>query len=75
APRRAQRGGWGNLELTEREHQVLVRLRSTMTTTEIAAVLFVSTNTVKTHQRSIYRKLGVAGRRDAIRVAAERGLL
>lgn len=75
APRRAQRGGWGNLDLTEREHQVLVRLRSTMTTTEIAAVLFVSTNTVKTHQRSIYRKLGVAGRRDAIRVAAERGLL
>lgn len=75
APRRAQRGGWGNLDLTEREHQVLVRLRSTMTTTEIAAALFVSTNTVKTHQRSIYRKLGVAGRRDAIRVAAERGLL
>ncbi|MDC7121429.1 LuxR C-terminal-related transcriptional regulator [Cellulomonas fimi] len=73
-PRRAQRGGWGNLDLTEREHQVLVRLRSTMTTTEIAAALFVSTNTVKTHQRSIYRKLGVAGRRDAIRVAAERGL-
>lgn len=75
APRRGPRGGWGNLELTEREHQVLVRLRSTMTTTEIAAALFVSSNTVKTHQRSIYRKLGVAGRRDALRVAAERGLL
>lgn len=75
APRRGPRGAWGSLELTEREHQVLVRLRSTMTTTEIAAALFVSGNTVKTHQRSIYRKLGVAGRRDALRVAAERGLL
>ncbi|HEX6026182.1 MAG TPA: LuxR C-terminal-related transcriptional regulator, partial [Solirubrobacter sp.] len=33
---------------------------------EIANELFVTTNTVKTHLRSIYRKLGVAGRREAV---------
>jgi LuxR family maltose regulon positive regulatory protein len=43
-----------------------------MTTTEIAQALFVSSNTVKTHLRAIYRKLGAAGRRDAVRIATER---
>jgi LuxR family maltose regulon positive regulatory protein len=33
---------------------------------EIAGELFVSVNTVKTHVRSIYRKLGVSSRRDAV---------
>ncbi|WP_456818849.1 LuxR C-terminal-related transcriptional regulator [Cellulomonas sp. URHB0016] len=74
-PSRTSRGAVGAWELTAREHEVLVRLRSTMTTTEIGAALFVSTNTVKTHQRSIYRKLGVAGRREAVRLAAEQGLM
>ena len=35
-------------------------------TAEIASDLFVSVNTVKTHQQSIYRKLGVSTRRDAV---------
>jgi len=74
-PVRTSRTADGAWELTAREHEVLVRLRSTMTTTEIGAALFVSTNTVKTHQRSIYRKLGVAGRREAVRLAAARGLI
>lgn len=39
-----------------------------MTTAEIAEALYVSINTVKTHQRAIYRKLGVANRREAVRV-------
>ena len=38
-----------------------------MTAEEIAAALFVSVNTVRTHQRSIYRKLGVGTRREAIK--------
>ncbi|MEL7974828.1 LuxR C-terminal-related transcriptional regulator [Isoptericola sp. F-RaC21] len=62
-------------ELTDREHTVLTYLRSPMTTTEIAQALFVSSNTVKTHLRAIYRKLGAAGRRDAVRIATERHAL
>ncbi|KJL26620.1 HTH-type transcriptional regulator MalT [Microbacterium azadirachtae] len=55
--------------LTERERDVLVRLRTTMTADEIAAELGIAYPTVKTHIRAIYRKLGVASRRDAIRAA------
>ena len=61
--------------LTPREHEVLLYLRTSMTAADIAAAAFVSINTVRTHQRAIYRKLGVEGRRDAVRVATERGLL
>jgi len=60
--------------LTERELEVLTYMRSMMTAADIAKGLFVSVNTVKTHQRSIYRKLGVASRREALRIAVERGL-
>ena len=42
---------------------------------EIAQDLTVSPNTVKTHVRAIYTKLGVRKRRDAVAVALERGLL
>lgn len=54
--------------LSRREHEILAYLRTTMTTAEIAQALFVSVNTVKTHQRAIYRKLGVSTRREAVRV-------
>ncbi len=53
--------------LSARERQVLGYLRTPMTAGEIAAALFVSVNTVRTHQRAIYRKLGVTNRRDAMR--------
>ncbi|MFV0433430.1 MAG: LuxR C-terminal-related transcriptional regulator [Leucobacter sp.] len=56
--------------LSERERAVFAQLRTTKTTREIAEALGVSINTVKTHQRSIYRKLGVATRRDAVRLFA-----
>jgi LuxR family maltose regulon positive regulatory protein len=54
--------------LTAREREVLAYLRTPMTSEEIAAKLSVSVNTLKTHQRAIYRKLGVANRREAIRL-------
>ena len=52
--------------LTERERTVLRYLASTLSNNEIAAELYVSVSTVKTHQRALYRKLGAAGRRDAV---------
>lgn len=55
--------------LTSREREVLAYLRTPMTTAEIAAKLSVSVNTLKTHQRSIYRKLQASNRREAIGIA------
>ena len=60
--------------LTEAELHVL-RLLPTSSYQQIAATLYVSPNTVKTHLRSIYRKLGVASRSDAIARALERCLI
>lgn len=56
------------VSLSRREREILAYLRTNLTTAEIADTLFVSVNTVKTHQRAIYRKLGVTSRRDAVRV-------
>jgi LuxR family transcriptional regulator, maltose regulon positive regulatory protein len=52
--------------LTGRERTVLRYLASTLSNAEIAAELYVSVSTVKTHQRALYRKLGATGRRDAV---------
>lgn len=52
--------------LTGRERTVLRYLASTLSNAEIAAELVVSVNTVKTHQRAVYRKFGVTNRRDAV---------
>lgn len=54
-------------ELSPREQQVLEYMRTSLPASEIAEALFVSVNTVKTHQRAIYRKLGVANRREAVK--------
>jgi LuxR family transcriptional regulator, maltose regulon positive regulatory protein len=52
--------------LTERETSVLRHLPTLMSNHEIADVMHVSVNTVKTHLKSLYRKLGVASRREAV---------
>jgi LuxR family transcriptional regulator, maltose regulon positive regulatory protein len=52
--------------LTASELAVLRLLRSHMTNQEIADALYLSVNTVKTHLRSVYHKLGVTSRRDAV---------
>lgn len=61
--------------LTERETEVLKRLAELLPVTEIAERLYVSPNTVKTHLKSIYRKLSVANRNQAVRRAKAFGLL
>ena len=61
--------------LSERETAVLALLPSLLNAREIAAEFTVSVNTVKSHIRSIYAKLGVSSRRDAVLQAHERGLL
>jgi len=57
--------------LTDQERVVLGFLPTLMSNQEIAGELFVSINTVKTHLKSIYRKLGVSRRSDAVRAARE----
>ncbi|MGH9209140.1 MAG: LuxR C-terminal-related transcriptional regulator [Acidimicrobiales bacterium] len=52
--------------LTEREVEVLQHLPTLMSNTEIAQGMHLSVNTVKTHLKSVYRKLGVDGRREAV---------
>ena len=61
--------------LSKRELTVLGYLETMLSTEEIAAELFLSTNTVKTHTKSIYRKLGVTRRRHAISQARALRLL
>jgi LuxR family maltose regulon positive regulatory protein len=53
--------------LTGRELEVLSHLSTTRSLPEIAAILHISRNTLKSHLKSIYRKLGVENRRDAVR--------
>ncbi|MFD5161397.1 LuxR C-terminal-related transcriptional regulator [Streptomyces hawaiiensis] len=61
--------------LSARERDVLRGLAELMSTEEIAADLHVSVNTVKTHLKSIYRKLAVSRRGDAVRRARALRLL
>jgi LuxR family transcriptional regulator, maltose regulon positive regulatory protein len=62
-------------ELSQRELDVLRLLPSRLSQREIAAELYVSFNTVRTHTRVIFRKLGVTSRAEAVTRARELGLL
>ncbi|MFB7470245.1 LuxR C-terminal-related transcriptional regulator [Kitasatospora sp. NPDC056184] len=61
--------------LTERERDVLAHAARMLSTQEIADELFLSPNTVKTHLKSINRKLLTANRREAVRAAVRLHLL
>jgi LuxR family maltose regulon positive regulatory protein len=61
--------------LSVRELEVLRLLSDLLTTEEIAAELFISVNTVRTHVRKIFEKLGVSRRNDAVRRARELNLV
>ena len=62
-------------QLTSRETEVLKHLAELLTTDEIAATMFISVNTVRSHVRSIIRKLSVNRRNEAIRRARELSLI
>lgn len=61
--------------LSARELEVLAQLPTRLSNAQIAEVLYVSTNTVKTHIKHIYQKLSATDRDDAVRRAEELGLL
>lgn len=63
------------LLLTRREVVILTHLDRYATLEQIATELFVSRNTVKTQVRSIYRKLGVSTRADAVAHGRRAGLI
>ena len=58
-------------ELSVREREVLKLLAGMLTTAEVASELHISVNTVKTHLKSIYRKLAANHRGEAVRRAKE----
>lgn len=61
--------------LTAREREILRELPHRGTVSELGRALFISGNTVKTHLRGVYRKLGVSSRQDAVAEARRLGLL
>ena len=61
--------------LSSREREVLQYAAEMLDTMEIAAVLFISVNTVKSHLKSIYRKLAVTHRGEAVRRARQLRIL
>lgn len=65
----------GNLELSDRELEVLYELVGGRRNTEIASNLYVSVKTVKSHLGSIFRKLEVTNRTEAVSKAIREGLV
>ena len=61
--------------LSVREREVLRLLAGMLTTAEVASELYISVNTVKTHLKSIYRKLAANHRGEAVRRAKQLRLI
>ena len=78
---RHEQGGLGGSDsqlvdpLSQSEIQVLRYLPTHLSREEIASELYLSANTVKTHMRHLYAKLGTHRRAEAVRRAGELGLL
>ena len=71
-PRSAVAPQWS---LTTAELRVLLLLPTHLSFPELARRLNVSANTVKTHARAVYRKLGATSRAEAVTRAGEAGLI
>jgi len=65
----------GNFQLSAREAEVLRHIARGCTTDEMARAMAVSRHTVRNFIRRIYQKMEVGGRVDAVRLAAQHGLL
>ncbi len=78
-PAQASQAGMESLliveELSEREREVLRHAAELLSNSELASEMFISVNTVKTHLRSIYRKLQASHRREAVRRARQLELI
>ena len=61
--------------ITDREREVLRLLQGTLSLRDIGRELYLSPNTIKTHTRALYRKLGVSDRQDAVAKARELGIM
>lgn len=62
-------------ELTPRELDVLRLMAKGRTNKELAAALFVSEETVKTHVKTLFQKLGVHDRVEAVSISLKRGII
>jgi LuxR family transcriptional regulator, maltose regulon positive regulatory protein len=62
-------------QLSEREREVLRSMPGMLTAAEVASELYISGNTVKSHLKSIYRKLGATHCREAVRRGRQLGLI
>jgi DNA-binding NarL/FixJ family response regulator len=63
------------IELTKREVQVLVGMSNGRSNAQIGAELFLSEDTVKTHARRLFRKLGANDRAQAVAIGLRRGII
>ena len=72
---RARHEGFLGEELSDAERRVLYLLLEGLSVSQVARELWLSPNTVKTHRRSIYRKLGATTREEMIQRAAEVGII
>jgi LuxR family maltose regulon positive regulatory protein len=71
---RSRREGFLGEQLSDAELRILRRLAEGLSISAVAHELWLSSNTVKSHRRSIYRKLGVHSRESLLAVASELGL-
>lgn len=75
APFEVNRAALASLGITEREHETLTALAGGLANKEIARRFDISPNTVKTHISSLYEKLGVSRRTQAVQKARELHLI
>jgi ATP/maltotriose-dependent transcriptional regulator MalT len=72
---RPNRAGSMDGQLTERELEVLRLLHTELSVSELGKQLYVAPSTVKSHVKSVYRKLGVSSRKEAVEQAYARRLI